>query len=131
MFLIGQIVRYSVGRKKNAELVYKALAGIKVNLKRIKIFHSDRGNEFNNHIIDQALDVFQINRSLSRKGNSYDNAVAEFTFKIFKTGFINSSVFSSLNELEVELADYINWFNNHRIHSTLRFVCYLYTTCKL
>ena len=75
-----QIVGYSVGRKKNAELVYKA------------------------------LDVFQIKRSLSRKGNPYDNAVAESTFKIFKTEFINSSIFSSLNELEVELADYINWF---------------------
>ncbi len=69
-----------MGRKKNAELVYKA------------------------------LDVFQIKRSLSRKGNPYDNAVAESTFKIFKTEFINSSIFSSLNELEVELADYINWF---------------------
>ena len=51
MFLIG----YSVAREKNAELVYKALAGIKVNLKRIKIFHSDRGSEFNNHVIDETL----------------------------------------------------------------------------
>ncbi len=117
MFLIG----YSVAREKNAELVYKALAGIKVNLKRIKIFHSDRGSEFNNHVIDQALDTFGIKRSLSRKGNPYDNAVAESTFKIFKTEFINNSIFSTLNELEVELAD-INWFNNHRIHSTLAYL---------
>jgi putative transposase len=64
-----QIVGHSVGRKKNAELVYRALAGIKVNLKRIKIFHSDRGSEFNNHIIDQALDAFQIKWSLSKKRN--------------------------------------------------------------
>ena len=117
-----QIVGYSVGRKKNAELVYRALAGIKVNLKKIKIFHSDRGSEFNNHIIDEALDTFGISRSLSRKGNPYDNAVAESTFKIFKTEFINNSIFSTLNELEVELADYINWFNNCRIHSTLGYL---------
>ena len=117
-----QIVGYSVGRKKNAELVYRALAGIKVNLKKIKIFHSDRGSEFNNHIIDEALDTFGISRSLSRKGNPYDNAVAESTFKIFKTEFINNSIFNTLNELEVELADYINWFNNHRIHSTLGYL---------
>ena len=89
-----QIVGYSVGRKKNAELVYRALAGIKVNLKKIKIFHSDRGSEFNNHIIDEALDTFGISRSLSKKGNPYDNAVA----------------------------DYINWFNNYRIHSTLGYL---------
>ena len=117
-----QIVGYSVGRKKNAELVYKALAGIKVNLKRIKIFHSDRGSEFNNYVIDEALDTFGISRSLSRKGNPYDNAVAESTFKIFKTEFINNSIFKTLNELEVELTDYINWFNNYRIHSTLGYL---------
>ncbi len=41
--------------KKNAELVYKALEGTKVNLKKIKIFHSARGSEFNNHVIDETL----------------------------------------------------------------------------
>ena len=62
-------------------LVYRALSGIKIDLKKIKIFHSDRGSEF-----------------------------------------INSSIFSILNELEVELADYINWFNNQRIYSTLGYL---------
>ena len=74
------------------------------SVKKIKIFHSERGSEFNNHIIDEALGTFGISRSLSRKGNPYDNAVAESTFKIFKTEFINNSIFSTLNELE----DYIN-----------------------
>ena len=49
-----------MGRKRNAELVYKVLARIKVNLKRIKIFHSDCGSEFNNHVIDEALETFKI-----------------------------------------------------------------------
>ena len=43
-------------------------------------------------------------------------------FKIFKTEFLNNSIFKTLNELEVELTDYINWFNNHRIHSTLGYL---------
>ena len=103
-------------------MVYKALTRIKVNLKEVKIFHSDRGSEFNNQIIDKALDTFGITRSLSRKGNPYDNAVAESTFKIFKTEFVNMSIFKTLNELEIELADYINWFNNYRIHSTLGYL---------
>ena len=47
---------------------------------------------------------------------------AESTFKIFKTEFINNNIFNTLNELEVELTDYINWFNNHRIHSTLGYL---------
>ena len=95
-----QIVGYSVGKNKNAELVYRALAGIKVNLKKIKIFHSDRGSEFNNYIIDEALGTFGISQSLSRKGNPYDNAVAESTFKIFKTEFINIRIFKSYRIFE-------------------------------
>ena len=96
------------------------MAGIKVNLKRIKIFHSDRGSEFNNYVIDEALDTFGISRSLSRKGNPYDNAVAESTFnRIYQ---YNNSIFNTFNELEVKLADYINWFNNYRIHSTLGYL---------
>ena len=115
-----QIVGYSVGRKKNAELVYRAQARIKVNLKKIKIFHRERGSEFNNHIIDEALGTFGISRSLSRKGNPYDNAVAESTFnRIYQ---YNNSIFNTFNELEVKLADYINWFNNYRIHSTLGYL---------
>jgi len=58
-------------------------------------------------------------RSLSHKGNPYDNAVAEATFKILKTELINGEQFHSLNHLELELFDYINWYNNIRSHSAL------------
>ena len=51
-----------------------------INLSKIKIFHTDRGNEFKNKIIDEVLKVFNIERSLSKKGCPYDNAVAEAGF---------------------------------------------------
>lgn len=41
------------------------------------------------------------------------------TYKIIKTEFVRGRTFSSLEELNLELADYVNWFNNHRIHSAL------------
>nr|WP_286641847.1 IS3 family transposase [Spiroplasma ixodetis] len=91
-------------------------------LKDIEIFHSDRGNEFNNKMIDKLLLAFNINRSLSKKGCPYDNAVAEATFKTFKTEFINDRNFTSLIQLKLELFDYINWYNNIRIHSTLNYL---------
>ena len=59
-------------------------------------------SEFNNHVIDEALNTFGISQFLSRKGNPYDNTIAESIFKIFKTEFINNSIFSTLNELEVD-----------------------------
>ena len=66
-------------------------------------------------VIDEVLDTFQIRRSLSLKGCPYDNAVAESTFKLFKTEFVQGRNFESLERLKLELADYVNWFNNFRI----------------
>ena len=117
-----EIIGYSTGSRKDASLVQKAFAGINENLSRIQIFHTDRGNEFNNHLIDEVLEVFKIKRSLSTKGCPYDNAVAEATFKIIKTEFIHTQSFASLNDLNYKLADYVNWFNNHRIHSSLDYM---------
>ncbi|MFF2479942.1 IS3 family transposase [Paenibacillus sp. NPDC058071] len=56
------------------------------------------------------------------KGCPYDNAVAEATYKIMKTEFVNQMTFQSLRNLILELCDYINWFNKHRIHGTLGYL---------
>ena len=87
-----------------------------------RLFHTDRGNEFKNKLIDDALKTFNIQRSLSMKGCLYDNAVAEATFKIIKTEFIKGQHFDSLEELTRELHDYVHWFNHIRIHGTLGYI---------
>ena len=117
-----ELIGYSSGKNKDANLVYNAFASVKTNLSTIKVFHTDRGNEFKNNLIEETLKSFNIDRSLSMKGCPYDNAVAEATFKIMKTEFINNTVFHSLEELQLKLSDYINWFNNHRIHSSLEYL---------
>lgn len=117
-----EIIGYSCGPNKDAKLVYKAFAKVKTRLNDITLFHTDRGNEFKNKLIDDVLDTFKIKRSLSMKGCPYDNAVAEATFKIFKTEFVYNYHFENLEHLEIMLADYVNWFNNIRIHSTLGYL---------
>ena len=104
-----EIVGYAAGAHRDAELVRKALYSIKYDLRKISLFHTDRGNEFKNRIIEEALETFDIRRSLSHKGCPYDNAVAEATYKIIKTEFAFNKRFESLEELELELFDYINW----------------------
>ena len=80
-----QVSRRRIGRiMKQEGLVSKAFSKVKVNLNHIKIFHTDRGNEFKNKLIDETLESIQIQRSLSTKGCPYDNAVAEATYKIIK-----------------------------------------------
>ncbi|NOW22497.1 transposase InsO family protein [Clostridium butyricum] len=117
-----EIVGYSAGPNKDAKLVYQAFMNSNINLKKIKIFHTDRGNEFKNRIIDEVLDVFEIKRSLSKKGCPYDNAVAEASYKIIKTEFAFNRVFNSLEELQLDLRSYILWYNNKRIHSALNYM---------
>lgn len=117
-----EIIGYSSGPNKDAKLVYRAFATVKSDLHRLELFHTDRGNEFKNELIDEALDTFQINRSLSHKGTPYDNAVAEATFKTIKTEFVSGRVFPNQQALELELFDYVNWFNNIRIHGSLDYL---------
>ena len=59
-----EIIGYSSGPNKGAALVKKAFSTVKVNLNQIKIFHTDRGNEFKNQVIDEILEAFNIERSL-------------------------------------------------------------------
>ena len=114
-----EIIGYSAGPKKTAKLVYQALSSIERSLDRIQLFHTDRGSEFKNQLLDEALETFGIRRSLSMKGCPYDNAVAEAMFNVVKTEFIKQTTFTSINQLERELQDYVNWFNRVRIHGTL------------
>lgn len=103
-----EIIGYAAGKNKTAEMVYKAFSKIRGDLKNINIFHTDRGNEFKNKIIDELLKTFKIKRSLSKKGCPYDNAVAEAIYKIIKTEFAFNRIFESFEELESELFNYVN-----------------------
>ncbi|HCY9860638.1 TPA: IS3 family transposase [Staphylococcus aureus] len=117
-----EIVGYSAGKNKDANLVSKAISRINHNLEQIKLFHTDRGKEFDNHLIDEVLETFKIKRSLSTKGCPYDNAVAEATMKAMKTEFVKQMQFENLEQLKTELFDYLNWYNNFRPHSSLQYL---------
>ena len=117
-----EIIGYSAGKNKNAELVHEAFSKIKKPLDRISIFHTDRGSEFKNNIIDDLLSTFKVTRSLSKKGCPYDNAVAEAAFKVIKTEFVNQYRFENLDDLKILLFDYVNWYNNMRIHGSLDYL---------
>ena len=79
----------------------------------MRTFHMDRANEFKNKAIDEALETFEMERSLSMKRCPYDNAVAEATYKVIKTEFIKNKWFKNLDELKYEFVDYVHWYNNH------------------
>ena len=114
-----EIIGYSAGEHKTAELVKAAFQSVEGSLEDICLFHTDRGNEFKNQTVEELLETFHIRRSLSHKGWPYDNAVAEATFKIIKTEFVWNETFTDISELKLKLWDYVHWYNHHRIHSSL------------
>lgn len=117
-----EIIGYSCGWAKDADLVYRAFAKVKANLHQIQLFHTDRGSEFKNVLIDEVIRIFGIKRSLSMKGCPYDNAVSEATYKLIKTEFVRCRSFASLDQLKKDLDQYVIWFNEKRIHSTLGYL---------
>jgi transposase InsO family protein len=92
-----------------------------IPLIKIQIFHTDRGKEYDNRIIEEILEGFEIKQSLSRLGNPYDNAVEESTYKTFRIEFCRKK-FETLEQLETELFDYVNWYKTKRIHGSLGYL---------
>jgi transposase InsO family protein len=84
------------------------------------MFHSDRGVQYACDDFRALLARYQITQSMSRKGNCWDNAVAESFFKTIKTEELNrlkSIKASSLNSLIFKYIE--GWYNTQRIHSAL------------
>lgn len=85
------------------------------------IFHSDRGiqyacTEFKCHLEENRMVV----RSMSRKGDCWDNAVAESFFKTFKCDLIYGHKFNTIKQAKLEIFEYIEiWYNRKRMHSSL------------
>ena len=104
--------------------VYTAwiLARKKREITENHIFHSDRGSQYASQKITDLLSFScKSTQSMSRKGNCWDNAVAESFFKTIKYECIYRHNFKSYFEAYQIIENYIKWYNNARIHSALDF----------
>ncbi len=64
-----------------------------------------------------------ITPSMSRRGNCYDNAVAESFFKTFKRELVRKNIFKTRQEAKDKIFEYIEMFyNSKRRHSYLGFI---------
>ena len=113
------IVGHSAGRTRDAGLVLGAFATLDFPLTDVQVFRTDRGGGFDGTRIDELLDVFGIKRSLSRKGNPYDNAVVESTNRLLKRELVYRNRYATIEQLRHDPDDYVWWSDNQRLHSTL------------
>lgn len=87
------------------------------------IFHSDRGVQYASAKMTNLFRFNQkITQSMSRKGNCWDNAVAESFFKTIKNECLNRYCFTSSSSLYKCVEEYIKWYNTERLHSSLGYL---------
>ena len=84
------------------------------------IFHSDRVAQYASHKFSNYVASYNIRQSMSRKGNCWDNAVAESFFKSLKTEMVYGFKKLSKNNMRTALFQYIEiWYNRKRMYSFL------------
>ena len=118
----GEIVSYSVSTSpvlnQVMDMLDKAFAKIPDNTHLI--FHSDQGWQYQHRAYQKRLKDKGVQQSMSRKGNCLDNAVMENFFGLLKSELLYLREFSSLEEFQIELEKYIDYYNNKRIKSKLK-----------
>ena len=84
------------------------------------LHHSDRGCQYTSAEYRDALANLGVVVSMSRRGNCWDNAVAESFFSTLKNELIHRSSWPSRHELRAAVFDYIEvFYNRQRLHSSL------------
>jgi putative transposase len=85
------------------------------------IFHSDRGIQYAAQSFTDLLDSYKcVERSMSRKGNCWDNAVAESFFKTIKVELIYTNKYQNKQDAAISVFEWIEtWYNKNRRHSAL------------
>jgi transposase InsO family protein len=87
------------------------------------LFHSDRGVQYACPEFSQHLKGLPVIQSMSRKGNCWDNAVAESFFKTMKTEMVYQRTFKTKEQAYLAVFEYIEvWYNRKRIHSSLGYL---------
>lgn len=115
----NSIVAYKTGTQQTINLVLDTISlAMKNEKKRIAAelqLHSDQGFQYTSQAYLNLTKEYGITPSMSRRGNCYDNAMAENFFSIIKTECIYRSKPNTFKEANRMIDDYIHFYNHERI----------------
>ena len=120
----GEVISYNLSRhpifNQIIDMIEKAFKKIPDNTDLI--LHSDQGWQYQMKHYQHILRQKGIRQSMSRKGNCLDNACAESFFGILKSElyYIKEKEYKTIEELEKDIIEYIDYYNNRRIKSKLK-----------
>lgn len=120
-----KVLGWSMSESMTADFVLSAfrMAVAKRNQRVNPLVHSDRGSQYASDLMRAELKLRACTQSMSRKGNCWDNAVAESFFSTLKTELIHHEKFETKKEAEAKIFDYIEiFYNRQRLHSTLNYL---------
>ncbi|SMN12305.1 Mobile element protein [uncultured Candidatus Thioglobus sp.] len=120
-----QIVGWAMGERNNAKLVIDALqmAIAKRRIETAIIIHSDQGSTYASGDYQRLLSQNNMLPSMSRKGECYDNAVAESFFGTLKTELVDDEDYLTRQQAKQSLFEYIEvFYNRKRRHSYLGYL---------
>ena len=87
------------------------------------VHHSDKGVQYLALRYTQRLAGAGVVASVGTTGDSYDNALAEAFNSLFKAELVrNKGPWKNIDDLEIAVAEYIDWFNHRRLHGELALV---------
>ena len=113
----NSIVAYKTATQQTINLVLNTIKDAK---RKEKVtaelqLHSDQGFQYTSHAYFNLTQSYGITQSMSRRGNPYDNALAENFFSILKTECIHRVKLNSFAEARKVIDEYIYFYNNQRI----------------
>ena len=113
----NSIVAYKTGTEQNINLVLSTIraAKRKENVTAELQLHSDQGFQYTSLAYFNLTQSYGITPSMSRRGNPYDNAMAENFFSILKTECIYRTKLRTYEEARLLIGQYIHFYNNERI----------------
>jgi len=122
---LKKVVGYAYSDRIDTSLILSALdmAVRRQKPKRGLVFHSDRGVQYASAAFRKALDGYGFRQSMSRKGDPYDNAVAENFFSCLKCECIHLRCFHTRSDAKAAVFRYIEaFYNNVRPHSGIGWI---------
>jgi putative transposase len=117
--VIGWAARATVGQELTLPALHHAL-----RQRRPRpglLHHSDRGMHYTGSSYQRLLTAHGVTASMSRRGDCWDNAVVESFFATLKTELVAGADWRSRSDAIQALHQYLTWYNNERLHSTLNY----------